>query len=354
MAGTGNCGTVLGGTGSTLLNLACGGLYFGGGTNSVPLPATVPDQGVSFTNISSCDPGTGDLSLTARTQAQTGNIRNCTETGCLFGPPLPIPNSTNIPTSTCVINSVLSNAAGSGNCQTGASSISLPLNSEIFLTGDILPAVTGIQPCPLCTSNTCQGGPNDTLACTPGSSALTDAFPTSHDCPPDPTLSVGSLPIPFNLTTGTASDTGVVSGGQNNVFCGVCWDLDVSNGDGGPGVCEADPTYTCLNNTHCVNAGKGTKCVGAIPCQSDADCAAAPASREGCRQKNPGAFSKAGARTITETGSPAGNLADGHPHASTLVSVFCIPPTFDATVDNAGDLPGPGAVALSGLAELSN
>jgi hypothetical protein len=36
------------------------------------------------------------------------------------------------------------------------------------------------------------------------------------------------------------------------------------------------------------------------------------------------------------------------------VSVFCIPPTFDATVDNAGDLPGPGGVALFGLAELSN
>jgi hypothetical protein len=34
------------------------------------------------------------------------------------------------------------------------------------------------------------------------------------------------------------------------------------------------------------------------------------------------------------------------------VSVFCIPPTFDATVDNAGDLPGPGAVALEGEAQV--
>jgi hypothetical protein len=38
--------------------------------------------------------------------------------------------------------------------------------------------------------------------------------------------------------------------------------------------------------------------------------------------------------------------------ASTLVSIFCIQPTFDATVDAAGDLRGPGAVSLVGTAQL--
>jgi len=34
------------------------------------------------------------------------------------------------------------------------------------------------------------------------------------------------------------------------------------------------------------------------------------------------------------------------------VSIFCIPPTFNATVDAAADLPGPGAVSLAGTAQL--
>jgi hypothetical protein len=51
-------------------------------------------------------------------------------------------------------------------------------------------------------------------------------------------------------------------------------------------------------------------------------------------------------------GAPAGDLTDSAPHASTLVSIFCIPPTFNATIDAAANLPGPGAVALPGSSEL--
>jgi len=67
-----------------------------------------------------------------------------------------------------------------------------------------------------------------------------------------------------------------------------------------------------------------------------------------------GAFGPAGggAHTITLTGSPAGNLTDGAGHASTLVGTFCIPPTFNPTVDAAGDLPGPGAVSLVGTSQV--
>ena len=49
---------------------------------------------------------------------------------------------------------------------------------------------------------------------------------------------------------------------------------------------------------------------------------------------------------------PAGDMTDGAAHALTLASIFCIPPTFNATVDAAGDLPGPGAVTLSGTGQL--
>jgi hypothetical protein len=43
---------------------------------------------------------------------------------------------------------------------------------------------------------------------------------------------------------------------------------------------------------------------------------------------------------------------DGLPHAQKLVTNFCIPPTFDPTVDSAADLPGPGTLALTGDTEL--
>ena len=51
-------------------------------------------------------------------------------------------------------------------------------------------------------------------------------------------------------------------------------------------------------------------------------------------------------------GAPAGSMIDGGSHASTLVSVFCVPPTFNAAIDAAADLPGPGAVSLPGHAQL--
>jgi len=57
-------------------------------------------------------------------------------------------------------------------------------------------------------------------------------------------------------------------------------------------------------------------------------------------------------RTVRAIGN-AMSLSGGEATA-TLVSVFTIRPTFDATVDAAGDLPGPGAVALPGTAFLCN
>jgi hypothetical protein len=45
-------------------------------------------------------------------------------------------------------------------------------------------------------------------------------------------------------------------------------------------------------------------------------------------------------------------LADGQTHAADLVSIFCMPPTFDPVIDGATDLPGPGAVMLQGEVQL--
>ena len=72
-----------------------------------------------------------------------------------------------------------------------------------------------------------------------------------------------------------------------------------------------------------------------------------------CGQRTAGAFTANDvSRTIVETGMPAGALTTGGPaQPGTLVSIFCIPPSFTQTVDAAADLPGPGAVAIPGMAQ---
>lgn len=302
----------------------------------MPLPATIPDNGEVIVKIDSCDPETEKVTLSALDEKATGSIRNCSAKGCLFGAPLPIPNTFSPPTSTCVQNLVATDAVGDATCPTGETNLNLPLTSEIFLTGDLLPNVDGIQPCPLCTgaagSATCKGGPNDGLACVPGSSALTDAFPTSQDCPPPPATDIGGLPIGFNLTSGSQQKVAQAIGGQARVFCGFCRDVDDT-------LCfEGDQASQCPKPAGTLHA-----------CSSDDDCGG---TFESCQQANNGAFSKGGGATISLTGAAAGDLRDGQPHAAKLVSAFCIPPTFNSTVDAAANLPGPGAAALAGDAQL--
>jgi cysteine-rich repeat protein len=363
----GNCGLVRDSASAPVEELACGGLYFGGGAVGVPLPATVPDLGQSVTKT--CCSGTS-LSLAATTEADTGSRNTCTGKDCFFGAPLPIPNYATTALSTCVVNVVARNAVGSLQCDTGASELNLPLSSQVFLTADLLngttadrPDVPGTQPCPICAracaggttpgqpcaddaacaggtcgaAAQCLGGARHGMACTPGTSALPGSgpggaedtpYPTSHDCPLAGTP-IGTLPIGFALTTETASRTAVASGSQPRVFCGFCRDTN------GTFFFEGDPL------------GLG----GALhPCTSNADCAE---PWESCEQNNTGAFAQGAAASIVENGARATDLTDhASAHASTLVSVFCIPPTFNPAIDASADLPGPGAVSLPGTMRL--
>jgi len=372
--GSGNCGTVQLSNGSTSKNLACSGLYTGGGGNTVPLPYSVPDMGNSLTGITNC--ACTALTLTNLTSADTGSNRNCTSVGCLFGPPLPIPNAASTPTSVCVINVVATDASGTADCASGASHISLPLTSELYLNGDLFPNAPGIQVCPVCNKScnagtnmngpcnidgdcpgggagscaggtACHGGTNAGMACTPADSATlgtTNSFPTSQDCPPPTGNFIGGLPIAFDLVTGTKTVTAANNtvSGQNNVFCGFC--RDGLTGPTGSGCFAGDQGGVCPT----------PQPSAPIPCTPATQATDCPAAYPDCVQKTGGAFGPGGggAHTITESGAPAGSMTDGAPHASTLASIFCIQPTFNSTVDAAGDLPGPGAVTLSGTAQL--
>jgi hypothetical protein len=373
--GVGNCGTMTGG--SINNNLACSGLYFGCGLSAVSLPAISPDSvNPLIMNVDCC---AGDTLILSASQESETARNSCTREGCKFGAPLPIPNLTSPPISTCVFNTISRDARGETRCDTGASRVDIPLKSTIFLTGDILPfrcsggtnpggrcttataatdcpgagvcvADAAIQPCPICnpTTKVCNGGSNNGLPCVidGGVGSGGPQYPTSHDCPTASAVNLGDLPVPFLLTTGTSSDTAVPSGSQARVFCGFCRDKDDT---GSFGACVGGPTPGAVCSQS-INCGTGGSCVAA-PCASDAGCSQ---PRESCEQRNEGAFGNSAATVITEVGSEPGSLEDFNPHPGTLVSVFCIPPTFSALIDGVADLPGPGAVSLPSEFDLAS
>jgi hypothetical protein len=398
--GTGTCGEVVDVNGMSLSvndndtpGLNCSGLYFGGRANAVPLPNSVPNNGMSIANV--CCSGT-ELTAFGATAFETGSERNCTSTGCLFGSPLPVINPTTPGTSTCVINRLSSPAVGKGDCKAGTSELTAPLSSEIFLAGDTLfrclvgdttpPGLTcssdeacgpggicptGIQPCPVCRgaagTETCFGGPNNGMACTPEATTPGEGYPTSHDCPPDPMNTIGSLPISFTLSTGTIERTARQIA-TPRVFCGFCRDKGTAVSPGT--LCfEGNKRFSCQggpnNAKGCTTLGADPACAGGTcvtncpeplgktkPCNSKDDCAE---PYESCEQNEPGAFAPGGgtAQTIRVFGSAAGDVTDRQEHPATLAGVFCIPPTYDPLIDNAANLPGPGAVSLPGFVQLT-
>src|SRR5207249_4674189 len=151
--GSGTCGHLDSDSTANTETLTCGGLFFGGSSVAVPLPSKVPDQGSSVANVS-CNGNALTVSGSSPTQAG-GNrcsggtnhhnscttnadcpgglcsFLQCTAAGCLFGPPLPVPNSSQggSATSTCVINVLSADASGSANCSTGTTTgLNLPLS----------------------------------------------------------------------------------------------------------------------------------------------------------------------------------------------------------------------------------
>src|SRR5439155_11685408 len=155
--GSGTCGHLDGDGDPNFLSLNCGGLYFGGSGVGVPLPSIVPDQGMSFSRTT-CNGTTVTLSglspadaggnrcaggsnhhNTCTTNADcpggTCKFLQCTTAGCLFGPPLPVPNASHsgAATSSCVINVLAGDAAGTSDCNAGSTSnLNLPLSSQLF------------------------------------------------------------------------------------------------------------------------------------------------------------------------------------------------------------------------------
>lgn len=326
---TGACGEVLNGSGTKLADIGCGGLDIGGGTSTVA-EGPVPNGSISrFTAI--CENNDCDLcpSLTAEVLPSGGRVE-CTDTGCSFGPPLPIENAG---TSTCVINTFLNPAFGVLSRTTGEATITFPLNSQTYLTGD------PTSPCPYCTNgieNPDTGQP--------------EVLVGSIENPQTGTCDGGATPGAVCITTNSQGLTnnclpGGVDASNNCQVGSTCADGSVNLG--GLQVTLANAT----TGTSERETADGFFCPG----QDDPN-----PPKEGCFGVHTGGNGQS-CRKITVNGSPAGPLALDTPTGVTLGSVFCIPavpvsgPSDPGNLINfAANLPGPGAVALIGTGTLAS
>jgi hypothetical protein len=293
----GTCGNTQDGSAVVIKNLTCGGLNIGGGQSIVPEGPT-PDGSISRFALNCVGPAC-NIGPTSTAPPVNSAVPDCTDTGCNFGTPLPIPNPTIPNITTCVLNTWSAPASGTLDLAAGTSSTSVPLNSDIYLTGNVG------QPCPKCSATgtpsspgmgTCDRGPRMGMACT-----TTSSTGYTRDCPTG-----GANPPTLPCTPGG----------------GLC--IDGSH----VGVIAVNLTPLTTGSASATNAS-GLFCPGQ------------GAGQVGC-------FGSTACRTITENGAPAGAISLGVPANATLASVFCISQTGNGLVDASANLPGPGAVSLPG------
>jgi hypothetical protein len=309
--------------GMSFRDLTCGGLFMGGGDFALPLPGVIVD-GVSLRfAVASCDAATQALTLAPTPVPSMGLPEGCTSTGCLVGPPIPMP-SDSPGFHTCIVTRVALDASGTATCD-GTVNVSVPLTQEVFWTSDAAPLLPGVQPCPVCDQGHCVGGANNGGLCRVQGSLQDDAHPTSNDCPPAAATSLGAAVAWPKFTTGSVVAEARQGGNQHRVFCGYCRDVLGT-------LYFQSPITWCADDS---------------ACQSPYD---------GCEQRDGGAFGPGGGAVerISLTGTPAQCLADGGPHPATLVGGGCIqPPTAGpGTLTNTYDLPGPEVLSLPGDLQL--
>jgi hypothetical protein len=145
-------------------------------------------------------------------------------------------------------------------------------------------------------------------------------------------------------------------------------------------VCSADGTLGCSSDAECQASGAGTCTAtggaGARPngctdviCSEDGECDGGPIDTycDGTTQPDGRGFLTCAADAECQaTGQglcsisekrrcytdPIVSVGDPDPIESAKVSIFCIPPTTSAAVNNSGGLPGPGTFDLEGVNDI--
>jgi hypothetical protein len=295
-----------------IADLGLGCLYIGGGSALTPANQ-IPDASQSLFDLGSGNPvqliassGTGPQNCTKGAGpgkhcigGNGGPIACATDATCGGKPGScaldancyfgpPLPIGGVGALPVCVLNAIDTDASGTATPSTGDSTVNIPLSSRVYLTNN------ATSPCPRCINT----GIN--TVCDPNWKDVNgNASPNAGQ----PCMPVGTL--------ATSLDCGVPLG----TFQGAL-PITLSPLTTGPA------SKTDANGVFCPS------------------------------QQNAGAFHLLAGRTIVENGSPAGDLTDGNPHSSVLASVFCIPASNDGSINTVGDIPGPGAIGLTGKAQL--
>lgn len=276
----GTCGTVQDAGGGVLRQLACSGLSIGGGTSALP-QAILPGGSVSRFALSDCSGTTCSIGPHAGASAVAG----CTQVGCAFTAPVPIPDGGQ---TACVLNTFASAPTATIDLTTGVmTNLAVALNANIWVTG--IPHVD--QPCPRCVTE---------VAATP-------------DDPQDGICDRGAgAGLPCTTTSPHGLSRECLPGG--------------SDGSVDAGVVFVNLTPVTTGTTSRTNPA-GMFCPG---------------------QTHAGCFGLPGCRTTTVTGTPAGSLLPvGSTRPVVFASTFCVPATPSSLVNFFAALPGPGAAVLS-------
>jgi hypothetical protein len=289
------------GMGATIADLGSGCLYVGGGlSNSLP-PARLPDGAVAVLNVASA----AGPSLTLAASDGDGP-ENCTRGAgplahCANGAP---------GTDTTGLCASDADCGTPGTC--------LPDANCFFGPPIALPSPSAaLSSCVVNAIGTDACGTADLVG---GGSSLSVAlrarlYLTSDQASPCPRCVAGTC----------------TSGDRGGLACGG----GIGSGQTSTDCPPADDDYV------------GELLVNPLQLSTGSSVVTEPDGRFCPGQATPGAFGLATARTIRVAGSPL--LASGVDlFATTLAGTFCIPSSGNPLVDNAEDLPGPGAVSVPG------
>jgi len=252
----GTCGNSRNASGTILKNFTCGGLNIGGG-GSVIAEGPVPRGSTNRFGLS-CAGTSCTVTPTAAIPPVNTAGPDCTNTGCNFGTPLPIPNPTLQVISTCVVNKWGQPAGGTVDLGTGVASLDIPLASDVYLTGLAL--------CPKCTgtgtpgspgTGTCNGGARNGQACT-----STNPDGLTRDCLPLAATYIGTIPVVLTpATTGTRTSTSATgqfcpnqsTGGSGCFGSSQCRTI-TENGSPAGALTVGTPKNVTLASTFCIPA----------------------------------------------------------------------------------------------------
>ena len=288
------CGQVSDGGNAAIETLLCGGLDIGGGQSFTPGGLT--PGGATSRFARACKASICAIGPTSTVPAGASADPDCTDVGCAFGMPLPIPNIFTPPLTLCAQNTWSGPASGTLNLISGNATLNIPLAFDQYLTGNLA------QPCPICSATgtpgspgtgTCDRGPRAGQPCT-----STNPHGLTRDCP-----------------TGGADELHPCTPGG-----GQCL-------DGAHVGVMALKLAPLITGTETRTKASGLLCTG---------------------QTHPGCFGLGQCRSIVENGQSAGPITVGIPAPAKVAGVFCVAITGNGLIDSSADLPAPAAASLPG------